>query len=141
MMGLVQEFKDFALKGNFVDMAVGIVIGAGFGKIVSMFVEKIIMPSVGLLGSVDFSKYDIQLKDAVTTVVEGKEVTQEAISLGVGSFMTALIEFTIVALAIFIVIKMLNTAKKRFAAEEAAAPAAPSEDILLLREIRDSLAK
>lgn len=116
-MGLVQEFKDFALKGNFVDMAVGIVIGAGFGKIVSMFVEKIIMPNVGLLGNVDFSKYDIQLKDAVTTTVDGKEVVQPAINLGVGSFATALIEFTIVALAIFMVIKMLNAAKKRFAAE------------------------
>lgn len=139
-MGLIQEFKDFALKGNFVDMAVGIVIGAGFGKIVSMFVEKIIMPSVGLLGNVDFSKYDIPLKDAVTTTVDGKEVTQAAINLGVGSFVTALIEFTIVAFAIFMVIKLLNAAKKKFAAEEAAAPAAPPEDIVLLREIRDALA-
>jgi len=137
-MGIIQEFKDFALKGNFVDMAVGIVIGAGFGKIVSAFVEKIIMPSVGMLGSVDFSKYDITLKDEV--VEEGK-VVNEAVNLGIGSFITVAIEFMIVAFAIFMVIKLLNSAKKRFEAEEEEKPAAPSDEVKLLTEIRDALAK
>jgi large conductance mechanosensitive channel len=132
-MGLVQEFRDFAMRGNVVDMAVGIVIGAGFGKIVSALVERIVMPLVGMLGGVDFSKYDIQLKAPTET--------EEAVTLGIGTFVTSIIDFVIIALAIFIVIKLMNAAKARFEKEEEAKPAEPSEEVMLLREIRDSLAK
>ncbi len=129
-MGLIQEFKDFAMRGNVVDMAVGIVIGAGFSGVVNSFVEKIIMPVIGLLGGTDFSKFDQQIGGNA----------EKPIMLGVGSFATALIQFLIVAFAIFMVIKMMNTMKARFEkAQEAAPPAPPAEDIVLLREIRDSL--
>jgi large conductance mechanosensitive channel len=134
-MGLLQEFKDFALKGNFVDMAIGIVIGAGFGKIVNEFVEKIIMPLVGLVGGVDFSKFDVPLKAAAT--VDGKEVP--AVNLGVGSFLTSIVQFMIVAFAIFMVVKAMNAARARFEQKKVEAPAAPPEDVMLLREIRDAL--
>jgi large conductance mechanosensitive channel len=139
-MGLVQEFKDFALKGNFVDMAVGIVIGAGFGKIVSSFVEKIVMPLVGLLGGVDFSKHGICLKEAVTDA-NGK-VTQEAVNLGIGSFATTVLDFIIIAFAIFIVVKLMNAAKSRMEADKKQEAAAkPSAQEKLLAEIRDALVK
>lgn len=132
-MGLIQEFKAFAMRGNVVDMAVGVVIGTAFGKIISVLVGKVIMPVVGVLtGGIDFSTYDVTLQPAS----EGKE----AVMLGVGSFATEVINFTIIAFAIFMTVKLLNAAKARFEkAQEAAPPPEPSEDILLLREIRDSL--
>ena len=130
-MGMLQEFKDFALRGNVVDMAVGIVIGAGFGKIVSVFVEKIVMPLVGLLGGVDFSKYDVQLKEGAGEAAP--------VMLGVGSFATAVLDFAIVAFAIFLAVKAINTLKKRFEEQKAAEAPATPEEIALLREIRDAL--
>jgi large conductance mechanosensitive channel len=130
-MGLIQEFRDFAMKGNVVDMAVGIVIGAGFSGVVNAFVAKVVMPLVGLMGGVDFSQYDIMLKAA-----EGEK---PAVMLGVGSFVTALLQFLIVAFAIFMVIKAMNAAKAKFENEKEEAPAKPAEDIVLLREIRDAL--
>ncbi|MFC5570064.1 large-conductance mechanosensitive channel protein MscL [Lysobacter yangpyeongensis] len=132
-MGLIAEFKEFVSRGNVLDLAVGVVIGAAFGKIVTAFVDKIIMPPVGLLvGGVDFSKWAITLKEA-TVDAAGKEVP--AVVLGLGEFVNSIIQFLIIALAIFLVVKAANRVRK----PADAAPAAPAEEVLLLREIRDSL--
>ena len=137
-MGMMTEFREFAMRGNVIDLAVGVVIGGAFGKIVSALVDKVIMPPIGLLiGGVDFSKLAITLK-AATVDAAGKEVP--AVVLGYGEFINAVIQFVIVAFAIFMVVKAINRLHKK--PEEApAAPPEPSEDILLLREIRDSLKK
>ena len=130
-MKLLQEFKTFAMKGNVVDMAVGIIIGAAFGKIVSSLVNDIIMPPIGLLvGGIDFSSLSITLK----TAIDGSP----AVVLKYGMFINTIIDFIIVAWAIFMIIKAMNSLKKK---EEAApaAPPKPSEDIVLLGEIRDLL--
>ncbi len=122
-MGLMQEFKDFAMKGNVVDMAVGIVIGGAFGKLVSSFVDNVLMPPVGLLlGGVDFSSWGIKLTDSVTWKV--------------GAFIQTVVDFTIVAFALFMVIKAMN--RLRAPAPPPPAPAVP-EDVKLLGEIRDLL--
>ena len=134
-MGMMSEFKEFAMRGNVIDLAVGVVIGAAFGKIVTALVDKVIMPPIGLLiGGVDFSRLSIVLKEA-TVDAAGKEVP--AVVLAYGEFINALIQFVIVAFAIFLVVKAINRVHKP--AEEA--PAATPEDVLLLREIRDSLKK
>ena len=137
-MGMISEFKEFAMRGNVIDLAVGVVIGAAFGKIVTALVEKVIMPPIGLLiGKVDFSELKWTLAEA-TTDAAGAEVP--AVVIGYGDFINTIIQFVIVAFAIFMLIKVLNRlARKK--AEEPAAPAEPSEDVLLLREIRDSLKK
>ncbi len=133
-MGMISEFKEFIAKGNVLDLAVGVVIGGAFGKIVSSLVDKIIMPVVGLLtGGVDFSKWSITLKDAVVDAA-GKDTTP-ALVLGFGDFINAIIQFLIIAFVIFLVIRAYN----RMRAPAADAP--PPEDVLLLREIRDSLKK
>lgn len=133
-MGMISEFKEFAMKGNVVDLAVGVVIGGAFGKIVDALVAKVIMPPIGLLiGGVDFSKIAITLKEASVDAA-GKEVP--AVAIGVGDFLNALIQFIILAFAIFIVVKAINRMRKP---EAAPAPAAPPEDVELLREIRDLL--
>ena len=132
-MGMMTEFKDFAIRGNVIDLAVGVVIGASFGKIVSALVDKVIMPPIGLLiGGVDFAKLGVVLKEASIDAA-GKEVP--AVVLAYGDLMNALIQFVIVAFAIFLVVKAINRVHKK--PEEA--PAATPEDVLLLREIRDSL--
>lgn len=132
-MGFVKEFKEFAVKGNMVDMAVGIVIGAAFGKIVSSLVADVIMPLLGLLvGGVDFTTLSITLREAV-----GEEA---AVTLNYGMFIQVLFDFIIIALALFVVIKGINSLKRKQEEAPAEAPK-PSEDILLLREIRDSLKK
>ena len=134
-MGMMQEFKAFAMRGNVIDLAVGVVIGGAFGKIVSALVDKVIMPPIGILvGGVDFSKLGIVLKEAGVDAA-GKEVP--AVVLGYGEFINAIIQFVIVAFAIFLVVKAINRMHKQ--PEEA--PAAPPEDVLLLREIRDALKK
>jgi large conductance mechanosensitive channel len=134
-MGMMQEFKAFAMRGNVIDLAVGVVIGGAFGKIVSALVDKVIMPPIGMLiGGVDFSKLGIVLKEAGVDAA-GKEVP--AVVLGYGEFINAIIQFVIVAFAIFLVVKAINRMHKQ--PEEA--PAAPPEDTLLLREIRDALKK
>lgn len=137
-MGMISEFKEFAMRGNVIDLAVGVVIGAAFGKIVTALVEKVIMPPIGLLiGKVDFSDLKWTLAEA-TTDAAGAEVP--AVVIGYGEFINTVIQFIIVAFAIFMLIKVLNRlARKK--AEEPAAPVEPSEDVLLLREIRDSLKK
>jgi large conductance mechanosensitive channel len=129
-MSLISEFKEFAMRGNVVDMAVGIVIGAAFGKIVSSFVAEVLMPPIGLLlGGVDFSDLAVTLRAAAGDA--------PAVVLGYGKFIQTIVDFTIVAFAIFIVIKAMNSMKKK---EEAApAPAAPPRQEVLLEEIRDLL--
>lgn len=130
-MSMMKEFKDFAMRGNVVDMAVGIVIGAAFGKIVTSFVKDVIMPPIGLLlGGVDFSSLAITLKGAV-----GKT---PAVVIHYGSFINTVIDFVIVAFAIFLVIRGMNSLKKK--EEEAPEPEPePSKEEQLLSEIRDVL--
>lgn len=132
-MGLIKEFKEFALKGNFFDMAIGVVIGGAFGTIVSSLIKDIIMPFVSLPGNVDFTKSAITLKENTTDPTK-------SIVLSYGNFITVLINFLILAFVLFIVVKMYNTAKKRFEKEAPApAPAGPTTDQKLLMEIRDAL--
>ena len=129
-MSLVKEFRDFAMKGNVIDLAVGVVIGAGFGKIVSSLVADVITPPIGLLlGGVDFSNLAITLKDA------SAPGANDAVRLMYGKFIQAIFDFTIIAFALFSVVKAINTLKRK----EAAAPAAPTTEEKLLGEIRDLL--
>ncbi len=134
-MGMMQEFKEFAMRGNVIDLAVGVVIGGAFGKIVTALVDKIIMPPIGLLiGGVDFSSWVIPLKDAT---VDAAGAAVPAVTIGIGDFLNTLIQFTIIAFAIFIVVKLINKLHKK---EEAPpAPAEPSAEEKLLTEIRDLL--
>ena len=135
-MGMISEFKEFAMKGNVVDLSFGVIIGGAFGKIFSSLVDGIIMPFVGmLLGGVNFSDLAISLQDAVIGP-DGKE-TAAAVAIKYGAFLQTVIDFLIIAFVLFMVIKAMNRMKKA----EAAAPAEPAEDVLLLREIRDSLKK
>lgn len=135
-MGMLSEFKQFAMRGNVVDLAVGVIIGGAFGKIVSALVDKIIMPPIGLaIGGVDFSKLSWTLKPA-TTDSQGKEIP--AVVLGYGDFINTIIQFIIIAFAIFLLIKIINHFSPK-QPEAPEAPKGPSEEILLLRDIRDSL--
>lgn len=136
-MGLLKEFKEFAMRGNVVDLAVGVVIGAAFGKIVSTLVEKIVMPVVGYMTG------GVSIGDRVYTLpVPDLGPDAKAPEIGWGALLQTTIDFIIIAFAIFIVIKLMNTAQKKFAAEpEAKEETAPPEDIQLLREIRDALKK
>jgi large conductance mechanosensitive channel len=134
-MGMLKEFKEFAMKGNLVDIAVAFVMGGAFGKVVTSFTEGIVSPLIGLIGGADLSKNMIRLKGAVMDA-SGK-VTSEAVFLKWGDFVTAIINFIIVAFVMFLVIKGINSMKKK----EEAAPAATPEDVILLREIRDALRK
>lgn len=140
-MGMMQEFKDFAVKGNVIDLAVGVIIGAAFGKIVDSIVNDLIMPIVGrVLGGLDFTNMFVALKD----IPPGTAMTLEAVKkAGVpvfawGNFVTILLNFVILAFIIFLMVKQINKMKKE---APPAAPAAPPEDVVLLREIRDSLKK
>jgi len=134
-MGLLKEFKDFAMRGNVIDLAVGVVIGGAFGKIVDSLVKNLIMPVVGFLTK----GIDIAKLNYTPPVPEG--VKAEPPTLAYGAFLQSIIDFLIIAAAIFLMGKLLNTAKAKFEKAQAEAPPAPpSEDILLLREIRDSLA-
>jgi large conductance mechanosensitive channel len=133
-MGMLKEFKEFAMKGNVVDLAVAVIIGGAFGKIVTSFVNDIIMPPIGLLlGGVDFGDLKLQLKEAVGEV--------PAVTLNYGAWINTVIDFLIVALVIFLVIKALSTLKKKEAEAPAPAPPAPTKEETLLTEIRDLLAK
>lgn len=144
-MGFMKEFKEFAMKGNVLDMAIGVVIGGAFGKIVTSLVNDIIMPLVGaLLGHVDFSTQAVTLRQAI---MNGDEVVKPAVILGYGNFIQVTVDFLIVALCIFLVIKAINKAKNLAKKEEEAAPAEPEapapkpDDVVLLEEIRDLLKK
>lgn len=138
-MSMVQEFKEFAMKGNVVDLAVGVIIGAAFGKIVESLVADIFMPIVGaVIGGLDFSNYFVGLSSAVTSpaLVDAKK--QGAV-LAYGSFLTITINFIIIAFILFMVIKAMNRMKKREEAKPAPAAEVPA-DVKLLAEIRDLLA-
>lgn len=149
-MGIIKEFKEFAVKGNVMDMAVGIIIGGAFGLIIKSAIADVIMPLVGVItrGDVDFSNLYIPLSDAVKTAKEANPALDLAAArdlgsvLAIGSFITVLINFLILAFVIFMMVKMMNKAKANFEKEEAAAPPkAPAADIVLLGEIRDLLKK
>jgi large conductance mechanosensitive channel len=131
---MLAEFKKFALKGNVVDLAIGVIIGAAFGKIVDSLVNDIIMPFIGALGGVDFSNYFIGLNRAVTapTLVEAKK--QGAV-LAYGNFITIAVNFLIIAFVLFLVVKAINRLKTK----EDPAPAKKPDDVVLLTEIRDLL--
>ena len=132
-MKLLDEFKKFAIKGNVMDMAVGVIIGAAFGKIVTSFVNDVIMPPIGILvGGVKFSELKLVLKEAVGEA--------PAITLNYGNFLQVTFDFLIIAMSIFLAIKMLNSAKKKEEAQPAATPV-PTKEEVLLTEIRDLLKK
>ena len=132
-MGMMSEFKDFAIKGNVVDMAVGIIVGAAFGKIVSSFVADVIMPPIGLaLGGVNFTDLAITLQEASGDIA--------AVNLNYGNFVQTIIDFVIIAFAIFMAVKMMNNMKKK-EAEAPSEPPKPSKEEVLLTEIRDLLKK
>jgi len=132
-MGMLKEFKEFAVKGNVVDMAVGIIIGGAFGKIITSLVGDVIMPPIGVaLGGVDFSNLSIIVQEAIDK--------KPAVVISYGKFLQTIIDFLIIAFAIFMAIKAINSLKKK-EAEAAAAPAAPPNQEVLLAEIRDLLKK
>jgi large conductance mechanosensitive channel len=138
-MNMLKEFKEFAMKGNVMDMAIGIIIGGAFGKIVASFVADVLMPPLGLLiGGVNFQDLKIVLTEAVVDA-SGAE-TAAAVSINYGNFIQVTFDFIIIAFAIFMMVKAMNAAKKK---EEAApaAPPAPSNEEVLLSEIRDLLKK
>lgn len=134
-MGIVKEFKTFAMRGNVVDMAVGVIIGGAFGKIVSALVDKVIMPPLGLIiGGVDFGQLAITLKEASGDT--------PAVVLGYGAFLQTVFDFIIIAFAIFMALKGINKVKalgEKEEEEKKAAPAVPPADVQLLTEIRDLL--
>ncbi len=139
-MGFMQEFKAFAMRGNVVDLAVGVVIGAAFGKIVDSLVKDIVMPVVGAaLGGVDFKQFYFNLG---ATSYESLELAEKAGAplIKYGAFINSMVDFTIIAFAIFVAVKAINKLKRKEDAA-AAAPAPTPEDIVLLREIRDALKK
>ena len=136
-MGMMSEFREFAMKGNVVDLAVGVVIGAAFGKIVTSLVDDIVMPVIGkLVGGVDFTTLAVVLAPAVVGP-DGKQATA-AVLLRYGAFIQSIVNFLIIAFAIFMVVKAINRMHR---AQPAApvAPPPPAEDIVLLTQIRDAL--
>ena len=153
-MGLLKEFRDFAMKGNVIDLAVGVVIGAAFGKIIGSLVSNIIMPPLNLLTSrygVNFSDLAYRIRtnapklnaDGTKVLEDGKEVLvfQDYPILNYGPFIQSVVDFLLVAAALFLVIKLMNTAKAKFEEKKAEEAPPTPEDVLLLREIRDSLSK
>ncbi|MGE4073287.1 MAG: large-conductance mechanosensitive channel protein MscL [Lysobacterales bacterium] len=137
-MSFMSEFRDFAMRGNVVDLAVGVVIGGAFGKIVGALVDKVLMPPLGLaMGGIDFADKKWVIQQAV---MDADKVVTPEVAVGYGAFINALIQFLIVAWALFLVIKAMNKLKKKEEAAPAAPPPTP-EDVALLREIRDLLKK
>jgi len=147
MANFIQEFKEFALKGNVMDMAVGVIIGGAFGKIVTSFVSDVLMPPLGtLLGGADFTNMKVVLKEAVPAQLDaaGNEIAAatEAVTLNYGAFIQNIVDFIIIAVCIFLMIKGINklsSLKKKEEEAAAEAPAAPSNEEVLLTEIRDLL--
>ncbi len=133
-MGMITEFKEFALKSNFIDMATGIIIGGAIGTVVKSLVSDIIMPPIGLaLGGIDFSELAFTLQDKVGD--------KEAVAINYGSFINNCISFLIIMGAVFMIIKAINSAKAQFEKEEAEKPSEPPRNEVLLEEIRDLLKK
>ncbi len=131
-MGMMSEYREFAMRGNVVDMAVGIVIGGAFGKIVTSFVNDVLMPPIGLaIGGVDFSDLSVVLKQATGEA--------EAVTLNYGAFIQSVVDFTIIAFAIFMVIRAMNSMKRKEEEAPPEEPPKPSDEVLLLQEIRDEL--
>ena len=139
-MKIVKDFREFAIKGNMIDLAVGIIIGAAFGKIIASLVNDVIMPPIGLLlGGMNFTDIHITMKDAITDPATGK-ILKEAVNLRIGSFIQALVDFTIIAFSIFLIVKGVSRMNRK--KEEApVAPPSPTKDQELLTEIRDLLKK
>ena len=140
MKKIAKEFKDFISRGNVMDMAVGVIVGGAFGKITSSLVNDVFMPLLGwIIGDIDLTALNITLSPAVT---EGETVVKEAVMVGIGSFLAAIIDFLLIALVVFLFVKAMNTARSKLEkpAEEApAAPPEPSNEEKLLTEIRDLL--
>ena len=143
MKKLFAEFKEFLSRGNVLDMAVGVIVATAFGKITTSLVNDVFMPFIGwLIGGVDLAKLNITLAEAV---MDGETVVKEAVDIGSGTYITTIIDFLIIALCVFLVVKGINTAKERMAkkeeaaAEEPAAEPEPSKEEVLLAEIRDLL--
>lgn len=135
-MSFITEFKEFAMRGNVIDLAVGVVIGGAFGKIIASLVNDVVMPVIGkILGGVNFTDLAVVLTPAQMGA-DGKEVAA-AVLLRYGAFIQSMIDFALIALAIFMAIKVINRLQRK--KEEAPAPAVPAEDIVLLTEIRDAL--
>jgi len=134
---MLEEFKKFALKGNVVDLAIGVIIGAAFSKIVDSLVSDIIMPFFGALGGLDFSNYYIGLNSGVTAPVLDEAKKQGAV-LAYGSFMTVALNFVIIAFVLFLVVKGINRLRRQ-EQEKPVTPPPPAEDVILLTEIRDLL--
>ncbi|MBK6356636.1 MAG: large conductance mechanosensitive channel protein MscL [Betaproteobacteria bacterium] len=141
-MGMVQEFKEFAVKGNAMDLAVGVIIGGAFGKIVDSIVGDLIMPLVSrIVGKIDFSNLFVILGDNPSNLVALADIKKAGIPVfAYGSFLTILVNFIILAFIIFMMVKQMNRMRNEAPAPEPEAPATP-EDVVLLREIRDSLKK
>lgn len=142
-MGFIKEFKEFAMRGNLVDLAIGVVIGGAFGKLTTSFIGDIVMPPIGkLMGNVDFSKMQYVIQAGVPEIKDPSgAITQPAVAevaVKYGMFINTLFDFVIVAFVMFMVIKGMNRMKRK-QAEAPAAPAAPSKEELLLTEIRDAL--
>jgi large conductance mechanosensitive channel len=133
------EFKEFALKGNALSLAIGVIIGAAFGKIVDALVNDVIMPIIGIAGKADFSNYYVPLSSAVTAT-NLTDARKQGGVLAYGDFISVVINFVIVAVALFIVIKGINVMTRR-AAKEPQPPAPPTQEVVLLTEIRDQLAR
>ena len=142
-MGMLKEFKSFAMRGNVLDLAVAVIIGGAFGKIITSFVNDVLMPPIGLLlGNTDFSNLKIILKEGSEAVMNGDQVVTPAITevaIKYGAFVNTVLDFLIVAFSIFMVIKAFNSMKKKEAAAPPPAPPAPSKEEVLLTEIRDIL--
>lgn len=142
---MLKEFRDFAMKGNVVDLAVGVIIGAAFGTIVSSLVDDIVMPPIGLLlAGIDFSTLKLVLQQAAPAIgtegAEGYVAAVPEVAINYGKFINAAIKFVIVAWVLFLVIKAMNTMKRKQEEQPAEAPP-PAEEVVLLREIRDALKK
>jgi large conductance mechanosensitive channel len=136
---MLKEFRDFAMRGNVVDLAIAVIIGAAFGKIVNSLVDDIIMPIIGIFGKADFSNYFLPLSSAVTAAdLEGAK--KQGGVFAYGNFITNVISFLIIAFALFVVIQLINRMKKKEVAAPAAPPAPPRSEVLLA-EIRDALVK
>lgn len=142
-MGMIKEFKEFAIKGNMVDMAVGIIIGGAFGLIIKSLIADVIMPLVGsVIGDVDFTNLYIPLAEGVEKGLALEDARAQGAVFAYGNFITILINFLILAFVIFLMVKAMNNAKKKFEKEqEAAPPPAPAAEVVLLEEIRDLLKK
>ncbi len=151
-MGLFKDFRDFAMRGNMIDLAVGVVIGTAFSKIISSLVANIVMPPLNLLTSkfnVNFSDLALRVRteapklapDGTMVLEDGKPVMliQDYPVLNYGPFIQSVVDFLLVAVAIFVVVKLIHTARAKFETQKPVEPALPSEEVLLLREIRDSL--